>query len=211
MFWKPFTAVCVFAAGLASGASAATLTHSGSDFGGTLTSPFGLLAEEAGTAFLDFGVDYSYGNVEGVFNDPPISFCGINLSGICDLVTDVDGRIVETGTTDQGLTNFVEVTAGNAAPNTLTLSVFDIGMNLIGEALNVNGGSDTFSFLSGDFDIAFFSVSGDDTYGVRTVTIEEAIAAGDPPPAPVPLPAALPLLLLGLGGLGLAGRRRRNA
>lgn len=189
-------------------ASAVVLTHSAADFPGTLTPAFGTLTDPVGTAFIGSGVDYSYGNVEGVFNDPPYAFCGINGGNQCDLVTGVDARIVLPGTTTQGLTDFVQVSAGSAAANTLTLTVFDLSHNPIGTALNTNGGVDTFAVdLSGLFNIAYFSVTGGDTFGVETVSIDQPGGAGAV--SAVPLPAALPLYGAALAVLGLFGWRRR--
>ena len=177
---------------------AALVTHNGSDFTDAQTPAFGTLADAVGEFYIDWGVDYSYGNQEGVFNDPPAALCGINGSGVCDLLTAVDARIVGLGTTDQAFTSFVSVTAGNSAAGTLLLEVFDISMNLLGSALNPGSGASTFSVdRAGVSDIAFFRVSGDDTWGLRTVSIEAPTGAVD-----VPEPTSLAVLALGLLAMG---------
>lgn len=193
-------------------AQAAPLTHSASEFGGTRSTAFGSLADPVGTAFINAGVDYSFGNVEGVFSDPPDALCGINSSGNCDLLTDVDGRIVVAGTLAQGLTKSITVEAGHAADGALKLTAFDIGMNEIVSALNGlpqgPNGRTTMSIALANPLIAFFSISGPgDEYGVNTVTIDTPIFADT---TPIPLPAGLPLALGAFGSLALLRRYRRT-
>ena len=184
-------------------ASAALITHNADEFTNTFTSPFGVLADPVGEFFIDSGVNYSFGNVEGVFTDPPAALCGINVMGECDLLTAVDAQIVALGTTNQGFTSFVSVTAGGSSANTLLLEVFNDSMDLLGSATNVNGGVDTFSVdLSNVFEIAFFRVSGDDTWGLQTVSIETPVSDGH---VDVSTPATLAIFSLGV--FGLAARR----
>src|ERR1043166_7003970 len=54
-----------------------------------------------GTSLIAFGVDYSFGGVEGIFNDPPLAFGGVNGSGSLDLIAGVDGRIVTLNSLSQ--------------------------------------------------------------------------------------------------------------
>lgn len=187
--------------------SAITITHSAADFANTLTVPGSALTDAVGPAFIGSGVNYTFGNTEGVFNDPPNAFCGVNGSNVCDLLGTVDGQIVLTGTTTQGFTDFVEVVAGNSLAGNLTLTVFDIALNIIGTAINTATSIDTLTVdLAGIFDIAFFSVSGTDTFGVRQVTIEDPISNV----AAVPVPPALPLFAGGLGLIGLLSWRKKQ-
>ena len=167
--------------------------------------PFGTVAEVVGTSYIGFGVDFSWGGDEGVFSDPPPAWGGVNGSGVVDLVSAVDGRIVVEGTTNQGLTDYFYAEAGFAAIGSLTLELFDISMNLIASVLNddplgVNGRT-TFSYTGAG--IAFFRISGLDSFGVNEISLNTPTAAV------IPVPAALPLMLLALGGLGLVARRRQ--
>ena len=139
------------------------------------TPPFGPLTVPVGTFYLNEGFDFTFGNTEGVFDDlSAFGFCGINLLGNCDLVTTVDAQIFHPGTSIPGLTDFLTAEAGNAADGTLTLTAFDLNQNVIATALNgppagPNGRS-TFTINTGGvFDIAYFSISGNDTFGVNSV------------------------------------------
>lgn len=190
-------------------AVSAAVTHTGDDLvagGVSPTGPFGPLVEAVGTQAIQYGVDYSYGNVEGIFSDPPFKLCGINGSNICDLVTTVDGRIVVLNTTNQGLTNSISILAGITDPSALTLSVFGIGGNLLATTNGVGGGSGPYSIVRGVADIAFFSIGGNDSFGVESVTIGDPIAAM----GAVPEPATWAMLILGFGVIGAASRRRRQ-
>lgn len=167
----------VIGLGLAPNANAALVTHSAKDFTKSLTPPFNQLTEPVGTFFINKGVDYSFGNTEGVFNDPPEALCGINTNNICDLLTAVDGRIVQLNTTNQGFARYLFVEAGFADPGTLTLTAFDINMNIIDQVLNDfpvgPNGRTTMTIDRGNiYNIAFFRVSGFDSYGVNTVRID---------------------------------------
>lgn len=182
---------------------AALITHNGSDFTESLTPPFGTVTDVVGEFYINWGVDYSFGNQEGVFNDPPAALCGINLSGECDLITDADGRIVDLGTTSQSFTSFVSVTAGNASAGTLLLEVFDISMSSLGSATNGTSGTSTFSVdRLGIADIAFFRVSGNDTWGLKSVSIEAPVSNAPAPINDVPAPATLGLFVMGMFVLG---------
>jgi len=151
------------------------------------TPPFGPLAVggEVGTAFIDFGVDYGFGGVEGIFDNgggDEGAFCGISAVGTCDLLTLVDGRIVVPGTTDQGLTNFLFVEAGFAAAGSLLLEVFDKDGFLLDSVVNglplgPHGRMTMTIDRGGVFDIASFTVStpGSDSFGVDQVDLETPI------------------------------------
>jgi len=172
-------------------ANADLVSHAAADFGGALTPAFGALADPVGV--LD-GADYSWGGVEGVFNDPPEAICGINGAGICDLVTAVDAMVL-------GLADTIFVEAGFAGAGSLLLEVWDSGMNLIGSVANgppagPNGRLTFFIDRGGLYDIAYYRVSGNDTFGVNYVEME------------IPEPGTLALLGLGLFGIGMARRRR---
>lgn len=207
-YWR--AATLGFGMVLAAGAAnAALLTHSAQDWTGPVTPAFGPLAAggAVGSFFIDKGVDYTFGNVEGVFSDPPLALCGINADGDCDLLTAVDGRIVVAGTLDQGLTSFLNVEAGFADDGTLTLEVFDLSMTLITSVLNgpplgPEGRTTMTIDRLGIFDIAFFRVSGGDTWGLDTLSLEAPIAAA------VSEPFTSLLLGLGLAGLALRGRAK---
>jgi hypothetical protein len=199
-----------------SAAQAALITNTPADAqanGVAQSPPFGPLAASGtvGTSLIGFGVDYSFGHVEGYFSDPPFAFCGINAAGVCDLLTAVDARIVLTGTQTQGLTSFVQIEAGYFdGPGNGTLSVFDVAGNLL-ETANGSGhgasGRDLFTISHATADIASFSMSGADAYGVNRVTITTPTGAAAA--AAVPAPASIALVALGL--LALRGSRRRQA
>ncbi|MEB3292768.1 MAG: PTPA-CTERM sorting domain-containing protein [Synechococcales bacterium] len=185
---------------------AATISHAPTDASPAVVTspPFGQLASggTVGTSFINFGVDYTYGGVEGIFNDPPLAFGGVNASNILDLRSPIDGRIVLPGTTTQGLTSLISVNAGSSDLGTLLLEAFDIGGNLLASAINSQSGVSTMTIdRSGVFDIAFFKVSTNgDTFGVQQVTLEQPISNA------IPTPALLP----GLIGLGVGVMRKRK-
>jgi hypothetical protein len=198
---------------LAPGVSQATIiSHTPADVvPPVVVSPaFGPLAAggAVGTAAISFGVDYSYGGVEGIFDDgPPLAFGGINASGILDLLSDVDAAIVVPGTTDPGLTSYLWVEAGWAADGSLLLEVFDSGGSLLASDLNgppagPHGRTTMEIDRGGVFDIAFFRVSGIDTYGVDQVGIETPVGAV------IPAPGAVVLAGIGVGLTRWLRRRR---
>ena len=169
-----------------------------------VTPAFGTLSTNGtlGTNYIDFGVDFSFGGVEGYFNDTDIfAFGGINGDGVLDLLTSVDGRIVVGGTTTGRTTNFISVEAGFAAPGQITLSAFDVNNLLIASVVNDStNGINSRSLLSlAAPGIASFSVSGTETFGVAQIGIGAA----------VPEPATWALLIGGFALVGQAQRRRR--
>ena len=178
-----------------------------------------------GTALLDLGVDFSYGRTEGYYSDidpnSPNSdsfyaFCGVNASGVCDLGTGIDGRIVLTGTAIGGVTSFLEIEAGffDEGTNPL-LQVFGRDGNLLHSVSGVRGTSPTgqqqyapllFTVLRQGADIAFFDFGlsdGEDFqgFGVNRITLET--------PTAVPVPGTLGLMGLGLLAVGAIRRRAK--
>jgi hypothetical protein len=170
---------------------------------------FGMLVAGGalGTHYIDFGVNFSIGGIEGIFNDPPLAFGGVNSMGILDLLSPVDGQIVVPGTTTQGLTSSFEAEAGFAADGTLLLTVYDIHGNVLGTAFNGPplgpNGRTTFSISEATPTIAAFSITdpGNDTFGVDEITLTTPVSVAEP--------ISLVLLGSGLVSLGLI-RRRRN-
>jgi hypothetical protein len=196
--------------------SALTLTaaieeHTAADLVGegvAISPAFGPLAAggEVGTAGIPWGVDYSYGGIEGIFNDPPEAAGGISGSGYLDLLSPVDARIVLLSTTTPGLTSYIWAEAGFAADGTLKLEAFDINGDLLDSALNGPpagpAGRTTFEIdRSGVYDIAYFKISGEDTFGVNTVRIQTPIEAGDHVPDSSQM-------IIPLAGIFLIGLRR---
>ncbi len=166
------------------------LSHTFAGFS-PLSPPFGTLDSGGivGTTKIAFGVDYSFGRVEGVFNDgDALAASGVSDANLVDLVTLIDARIVVPNTVQQALTSHVAVTAGFASAGTLLLEVFDVNGVSLGSA--VNGGNIAIPFSvdrGAAFDIASFRVSTPpptDTFGLRSVTIETPVAStsagGDP-------------------------------
>ncbi len=183
----------------------------------------GALVEALGTSYVTFGVDYSFGGSEGIFLDeavPKKAFAGVT-GGNMDLLASIDGRIVVLGTTQQGLTNRVEVVAGNTfGPGVLLLQAFDVNNNVVATATNDNlgvgagDGLDRLVISRSVYDIAYFriSTSNNDGFGVRLVTLHTPIHG---PPiasiAAVPEPGTLLMFGAGLGLIGLGRYRRRAA
>mgnify|MGYP001806793640 CR=1 FL=1 len=201
---------CLVALVATATANAAIIYHQPSDrVPPVVVSPaFGPLAAggTVGANYIAYGVDYTWAGIEGIFNDPPLAFGGVNGSNNVDLVSPVDGRIVLLNTLTQGLTNTVYVEAGNSAAGALRLDVFGILGNLLQSAfLNPPTGLNgrfTATITRSSYDIAFFRVSGADTFGVNQVGIEAPVAAAVPEP----------ISLVVFGGLvvggGLVARNR---
>lgn len=204
---NPFKLAMIAAAfAVPSVASAAILTtDANAPLGVALTPPFGPLVQAVGTAAISNGLNFSWGNAEGIFNDgSSLAFCGINALRDCDLLTAVDGSIVAPNSLTQALTDYIYVEAGFAAPDALTLSVWDINNVLLATATLTNPvgvhGRYTASITRSSADIAYFSVSGADTFGVNVVSINA-----------VPEPSTWALLITGFGLVGAAMRRRTAA
>lgn len=170
--------------------------------------PFGALAAggELGTNYIDFGVDFTWGGKEGWFDDGDVNeFAGVNAAGNVDLLTAVDGRIVLLGTTTQATTSVIFAEAGFAAPGSLKLEAFDLGGLLIATqfstvAVGPNNRSVWFINQPG---IAFFRISGNDTFGVAQISIDPRSIG----PA-VPEAATWAMMIAGFGLVGFAARRR---
>jgi hypothetical protein len=197
----------VAAAALLAAAPAFGATFGPGDAPVAVSPAFGPVAEVVGTSYIGFGVDFSWGGNEGVFNDPPLAWGGVNGSGIVDLESPVDGRIVVEGTTDQGVTDYFFAEAGFADIGSLTLRLYDVLFNLLAEIPNglPTGANGRTTFEYSGAGIAYFRIAGDDSFGVNEIRLNTPTAAGDV--APIPLPAAGLLLLGALGGL-VALRRR---
>jgi hypothetical protein len=205
----------IFGLGLVVGlttAKAVIITHSANDLvtaGTPVSPPFGPLAPggTVGTAATAFGVDYSFGGVEGIFHDGGgvHGLAGVNGSGILDLVSPTDGRIVVLSTTTPGLTSYLKAEAGLSGNGSLTLEAFDINGVLLASVVNGlpvgPAGRTTFTIdRLGVYDIASFRISGADTHGVNQIWIEAPVAANG-------VPDSSPLVLL-VAGMFLIGARR---
>jgi hypothetical protein len=205
---RAVTLAIVFALSVSAGAAnASTISFTPQSVAAVaVSSTFGTIAPggTVGANTIAYGVDFTYGGTEGVFNDPPLAFGGTNSSGVLDLVSPVDGRIVLAGTTTQGVTDFFSAEAGLSPPGALTLTAFDAVGNIIQSVFNGNplgpNGRTTFSIAAPG--IAAFRISGANTFGVDGITLNT--------PSPVqqtPIPATLSLFAAALGGLGLVAWR----
>ena len=169
----------------------------------TPTPPFGALTEAVGAQTVATGIDFTYGNAEGIFNDGGgvYAFCGI-AGGNCTLTADVDGAVV-------GLAKSIYAEAGFAGAGSLTLSVYDSALNLLASAVNGNPlgvyGRTTFSITRPTADIAYFRISGVDSYGVNQIVLD-GLANGA-----VPEPATWGMMIAGFAIVGSAMRRRKLA
>ncbi|MEO8812933.1 MAG: PEPxxWA-CTERM sorting domain-containing protein [Caulobacteraceae bacterium] len=189
-------------------ASATLITFTPGDVAVPVSPPFGNLVPggDLGTKYKAFGVDFTYGGVEGVFNDPPLAFGGVNASGQLDLVSPVDGRIVLLNTLTPATTDLLYAEAGSAAVGSLTLTVYDSLGNVLATALNgpPNGPHGRTTFQINTPGIAAFKISGADTFGVDEIHLDTPTGGG------VPEPMTWALMLVGLGGVGVALRRRQT-
>jgi hypothetical protein len=192
---------------VATQAAAGTITFEpGSNGAVAVSPPFGALAAGGtlGTNYINFGVDFSYGGVEGIFNDTPLAFAGVNGSNKLDLLSPVDGRIVVPGSLNQGVTDFFSAEAGFAANGTLELSVFGLTGNLLATAFNglPLGPDNRTTFSISTPGIAFFLISdpGADTFGVDQIILDTPVAA-------TPLPSTWTMLIAGFVGLGFFAYR----
>ena len=154
------------------------------------------------------GIDYSFGGVEGIFDDgagDEGSFAGVS-DGILTLFAPVDGRIVLPGTTTQGLTSFLSVEAGFSANGALLLMAFDSNGVLIASVANglpLGPHARTTMTIDrlGVYDIASFQVVtlAVNNFGVQQVSIEDPLASSI-----VPEPASFTIFclasFLGIGG-----------
>lgn len=180
------------------------------DFGGPycLSPAGGSAACSLSSEYKDGGLVFSWGVGTAVFSDPPDAWGGINDSGGVDLVSPVNGWLVLPGTLTPGLVDYISVEAGYAADQTLTLAVYDINGNLLATRLNGSDGDGphgrTLITLSGIQGIHYFSVYGDDTFGVDQIELGEITPAGQ-----IPEPATF--LLLGGGLAAVLFLRRRHA
>jgi hypothetical protein len=196
-----FVSAFVLAAGLAGAANAFVP----GDAPVPVSPPGGPLAPggEAADNYIDFGVDFTWGGVEGIFNDPPLAFGGVNGSGVVDLVSPVDGRIVVPGSLTTGSTSFFYAEAGFSADGSLTLELFDATETLVatlfnGPPLGANGRT-TFTYNGAP--ISYFRISGQDSFGVNEILLD--------PQGVIPEPATWAMMIAGFGLVGFAARRRR--
>jgi hypothetical protein len=93
--------------------------------------------------YLAFGVDFTVFNGHspvGVFTDPPDKFGGVNAQGNLDLLTPDCGRIVLVGSTTQGVTNFIAISAGFVlGPSDILLEAFNAAGAIIGSSIGDDG------------------------------------------------------------------------
>ncbi len=159
-----------------------------------------------GTNYKAFGVDFTWGNQEAIFNDPPHAFSGVNASGVVDLVSDVNGRIVKAGTLSSAVTNYFYAEAGFAAAGSLTLTVYNSALAVIGSATNGDplGTHGRTTFAISTPGIAYFNISGNDSYGVNEIRLNT-------PTGGVPEASTWALMIAGFGMVGIAARRRSLA
>lgn len=195
-------------------AAAAAIDFTPSDASHTVCPAYGACppGSQTTTEYIDFGVDFTqFGSHPpvGVFDDGAIpKWGGVNGSGNLDLLTDTCARIVEPGTTTQGVTDYLAVAAGHVeGPSAILLEAYDAGGTLVGSSIgdDGNGTADSGDVLavvdlSGTPVIASFCVSTPtaDNYGVSEIALNTPTAAV-PTVAPLGL-VGLALLLMIIGG-----------
>ncbi|WP_243453831.1 PEPxxWA-CTERM sorting domain-containing protein [Sandaracinobacteroides saxicola] len=167
---------------------------------------------DLGDKFKDFGVDFTWGGVEGAYYDifGKGSFAGVNASGMLDNLSNIDGRIVLPGTLTGATTDYFYVEANASWFSSLKLTLYDTSMNVLAVVDNewfaaVSG--PTFFTYSGP-GIAYFSISTPGHYyTVSEIRLNDpvgSVAAN----AAVPEPATWAMMIAGFGLVGFAARRR---
>ena len=166
------------------------------------------------TEYVGFGVDFTAQPGQppvGIFDDFPEEWGGVNAAEVLDLLTDVHGRIVVPGSTDQGATDFLAVTAGFVnAPEDILLEAFDADDVLVGSSFGDDGfGPDSRHLaivdLTGTPVIARFRVTTPtaDSFGMRRVYLNNPIAGVDTIEIPALNTTGIVILLLLLSGTGV--------
>ena len=171
-------------AALSVGCASAATSFTPDSFGGPFcTSP------PFGTAVCSITDQYKQGGVlfqdTAVFSDPPNAFGGINISNQVDLLAPVTGWIVLAGTTLPAVTDWIAVSAGNASPGSLLLTVYDIHGTSLGSAVNPGSGVSTFSVSAAGIRSFTVSTPDSDTFGVQSISVGELTSADVPEPSTV--------------------------
>ena len=200
---KKLVSAAVVAAGMASGASAATIATL--DYGnfaqnGTLTN---LFSENIVSLSIDFVSDAGTPATPvwelpspgpGLPGTPPATFSDFTADGLGAFVASWSGLNVSNGGTF-GFTN-LDFGGNDAGTTNETLIPDYLGDEFV-----------TLTFANGQTVSSFFE-AGESRSSGQLVFDDANLGTG---PSPVPLPAGLPLLLVGLGSLGAMSRRKKTS
>ena len=119
-----------------------------------------------------------------IYTDPPDSFAGLNKESKIDLLSNVNGRIVSSGTSTQGGTDLISVSAGLvASSDDILLEAFDasgavVGSSLGDDGFDADGHHVAIVDLTGNPIITSFRVSTptSDTFGVHQICLNTPLA-----------------------------------